>query len=319
MLGLACPALALAPPAGPRKPAPAQPDKRLEEARAIADRAFALFKAGDYAEAILLFQQAEAISHSPIILSFIARAHESLGQLVEAQQQYLRILSEPPAEGSDPDFVGAYELARSKAPVLERRIPRVKLRLSGVALDRVEVDLDGYIVPRDKLGTPIQVNPGPRKVVVRAPGRAPVTRTFAAEERQVAEVEVVFEATTPAAPPPPPGMGAGTVGALVAFAVALGGLSVGVVDTALYFARAGSLEDQCPDGRCPPALEHERDTLRALGTAAIVGYAVGGAGLAAGVLVVVLAPGDAPEGPATTGAATRLELGPRGLVVRGRF
>ena len=71
-------ALALAPTAA------AQTDP-IEEAKALADKGYASFKNGDYDEAIALFQQAEALSHSPVILSFIAQSYEALGKLIEGR------------------------------------------------------------------------------------------------------------------------------------------------------------------------------------------------------------------------------------------
>src|SRR5262245_45487621 len=69
-------------------------DPRLEEARALADRGYELFIQGDYVEAIALFEQAEKLSHSPVILSFIAQSYEALGKLIEARDHYAQIVAE---------------------------------------------------------------------------------------------------------------------------------------------------------------------------------------------------------------------------------
>jgi len=164
----------------------------IEEARALADKGYASFQSGDYEEAIALFQQAEALSHSPVILSFIAQSYEALGKLIEAEQQYTQIVAEELAPDAPEDFVTAQQRARRLVPLLRRRLPRVQVRIDGVPLQSVAVELDGRKLTNDGLTRPIVVSPGERIVLVNAAGREPVTRRVTAAERQVSIVDVMF-------------------------------------------------------------------------------------------------------------------------------
>jgi tetratricopeptide (TPR) repeat protein len=315
--GLLVAALALASPLRVRaQDEPAPQPAPLGEAKALANRGFELFQQGDYEESIGLFVQAEQLSHSPVILSYIAQAYEALGKLLEAQETYNRIVAEELAADAAEDFVKAQQRARRQLPQLERRIPHLRLRISGIDGTHAQVELDGKPVPSAQLGEPIPVNPGHRTVVLRAPALPAVVRGFTASERQISEIDIVV-ARGPAAPQVEEHTGIGLAPAVVAFSVGFAGLTLGAVTGALHLDRAAALEDRCPDNRCPPEYEPERDTISTLGVVSLVGFGIAAFGTGVGVVCIIV---DATaDDDTTTAAKAAFRIGPAGASIDVRF
>lgn len=101
---LACAAcLAAAPPAAAqgRKPQGKQLDPRLAEAKRIFDDGAAAYGAGNYEEAIRLFEQSYAISQKPLIFESLANAWERLGNARKARDNLARWREAAPPEERD--------------------------------------------------------------------------------------------------------------------------------------------------------------------------------------------------------------------------
>jgi hypothetical protein len=184
--------------------------------------------------------------------------------------------------------------------------------MSGVANDGLSVELDGKPVPNELLGEAIPVNPGHRTVVLRARGLPAVVRGFTASERQTSEIDVVV-ARGATAVPVEEDRSHVWVPAGIAFGVGFAGLTLGVVAGALHLARASDLQDRCPDDRCAPELEPERDTITTLGIVSLVGLGVAAAGAGVGIAIVIVDAAD--EG----GTSTALHLAPGAVGVLGSF
>ena len=288
-------------------------EQARRQAGELANQGFALFTDGDYAEAIILFQQAEALIHSPVILSYVAQSYEALGRLVEAQQTYARIVNEPMGDADPDDFRKAQALARRQAPLLQRRVPRLLLQVSGMSLDDVEVRLDGTLLDRAKLDKALPVNPGERTLVLKPKGHAPLERRFSASERQISQVEVVF------ADSPVGQAGGDWVAPAIAFGVGFAGLTLGAVSTALYFGGKGSLDDGCSGSGCPPGQSVESDTVDALGIVALVGWGTALAGIGVGTTLVIVGGDDESDAGDGAQAALRATFGPGSLWLLGSF
>lgn len=294
-------------------PARAQDASARREAAELANRGYDKFTRGDYDEAIALFEQAEKLSHSPVILSFIAQSHEKLGRLIEAEQDYARVVNEKLDEDAPEDFVKAQRQARRQVPILERRIPRLVMRISGVPADQVEVTLDGEPLDPSQLDTPLRVNPGARRVVLRVEGQEPIERTIRATERQLTDVDLllatkVVERRVPTYVELEPTW----VPPTIAYAVGLSGLTLGITAGALYIARADALRDRCPNRRCAPELEGEKDAIDSIGIASAVGLSIGVAGAAVGTVLLLVGDGD-------DGAEVEVGAGLGSVSVTGRF
>src|SRR3954470_9224650 len=75
-------------------PAFATTDMERAGARSAASSGADAFDAGKYQDALAMFQRAESLVHSPVHLSYIAQCQVKLGQLVEANETYLKLKRE---------------------------------------------------------------------------------------------------------------------------------------------------------------------------------------------------------------------------------
>ena len=141
-------------------PAWAVSDAERAGARAAAAEGAAAFEQGRWAEVIDRFRRAEAIVHSPVHLLYIARAHVQLGQLVEAQETFIKIVNETLPADAPPPFHEAKQDAEKELGATEPRIPYVTIKVEGASTDPVVATMDGEQVPPTLVGVPRPVNPG---------------------------------------------------------------------------------------------------------------------------------------------------------------
>jgi tetratricopeptide (TPR) repeat protein len=144
---------------------------QAEDARDRAREAFAqgqeLYRTGDYANALLAFQTAEAAQPSPAAEYNIGRCHERLGQPAEAVAAYERYLSAAPAS---PDH-----------DALAEHVAELRRQLPAEAHLRVSVEPSGATVAVDEApGEPApvekQLSAGRHVVVAELDGHTPARR-----------------------------------------------------------------------------------------------------------------------------------------------
>ena len=295
-------------------------DMERAGARSAASSGADAFDAGKYQDALAMFQRAESLVHSPVHLSYIAQSQLKLGQLVEASETYLKLKRESVPPGAPPAVKRAIEQAPAALAALEPRVPHLAIKLEGTqAGEAVEVTLDGTPIPSGLLGIPTPANPGEHVIHASAPGKDSGEVRVTLAEAQNQEIVVRLAATgvppagatpaaVPSAAPQPEPSAASTadhghsgsalrIPAYVSLGVGVVGLGVGT-----YFAiDAGKAADDA-DALCggsrsncvvqPGAtredVEKKNDRAGQSKTLAIVGLAVGGVGVAAGVTMLVL-------------------------------
>ena len=86
------------------------------------------------------------------------------------------------------------------------------------------------------------------------------------------------------------------------FGTAAAGILVGSVTGFLTLSKTSTLRDACRDGRCPPSSQSDIDSASATGAVSTVAFVIGGVGLAAGV-VGILVRGSSTETPRASGSA----------------
>lgn len=209
------------------QPASAETAKRL--ARELADKGYEHYEAGEYAQAVVYFRQAEAKFHAPSILLMQANSHEKLGQLVEALPLYEAIVAEPLAEDAPQEFRDAQAEAKATVERVRVRIATLKIVLKGMTADRVRVTIDGVEIPQEKVLEPIPQNPGTHKVEATIggdeSGRA-VFQSVTLKEGMTKQIQLVFRPGAPVGPPPSSG---GCASCEVGGARGAEGLPAGVV------------------------------------------------------------------------------------------
>ncbi|WP_437972240.1 hypothetical protein WMF04_24375 [Sorangium sp. So ce260] len=285
-------------------------------------------KAGDAEGALADFRAAHAIMHVPTTGLDLARAQVALGQLVEASATAFEIMALPVARREPAAFAEARAAASELSTALEARIPSLRLRVLGAPEERIVARVDGEPVPREALGQPRKLNPGPHEIVVEASGFVTERREITLKDAETApvEVEVVLapvrssavsvKTPSPAAPSrderaPVPAW------AWVAGGAGLAGLAASVAFAVDHAAARAKIERDCPGSMCDPR-EYDVERMQALrarwnwslGLSVTLGVA-GVAGVGAAMGGVVLRPQAKNErsalvpllGPAVRGVA----------------
>ena len=281
-------------------------------ARTLAQEGQHALETKNYVMAIDKFSRADALVHAPTLLLGLARAQVGATKLVEAQENYNRIIREGVAPGAPKSWSKAVDDANKEVGAISPRIPWVTITVLGPSSP--EVVIDSTPVPHASLGVKRAINPGTHKVKISAEGYHPQEKSIVLTEGQSLSVNVELEQAPEAAPPPekkaPAAVAVDTSGgggewrktvAYVSLGVGGASLIVGGVAGALALAKYSQLADACPDpNACDPSQRASIDTYHRLGTIADVGFIVGGVGVAAGVVLLLTQPKETTAGTTVT-------------------
>ncbi|APR76694.1 Hypothetical protein A7982_02041 [Minicystis rosea] len=264
-------------------------------ARTLAREGYGALDKKDYAGALERFTRADALFHAPTVTLGLARAQVGLGKLVSAEGTYKKLLAEPVPPGAPPVVVKAIDDAKKELEALEKQIPHITVRIKGGTAPKVT--LDGAELPAATLGAAQSVDPGKHVIHAESAGFAPrdVEVTLAEGASEVVSIELTG---TPKQPVPAPaasfwttrrkiGIAAGGVGILSL------GASIGVGVAAL--GKRSALQKACPDpNNCPSSQQPVIDSYHTLGNASLATMIIGGAGIAAGAILVLLPSKEKP-------------------------
>jgi hypothetical protein len=294
------------------------------QARELAREGVFLLEEGRADVAVAKLEAAEKLFHAPTNVLYLARARRALGQHLEAHALYVEVLAEEVPSYAPEAFHKARRTAEAEAAELRAGLAAVSLRIREAPSEGTLVRLDGWQVPARALAHPIAVAPGAHRVDVEARGRVPASMTFVGIAGRLESLEIVLVGTpaaTPAGPaaPAPAAEDASPSAALVAGATALGvggaALVAGVITGAVTLSKAADIKERCQGQRCPVEEQDAAEEAKRFGDASTWLLVVGGAGVATGVVLLVL--------HATTDRGERETLGvglsPTGLHVRKRF
>jgi hypothetical protein len=331
-------------------PALAQTDEQRAGARSLATEGALAFNEGRFKDALDLFGKAESLVHAPPHLLFMARAHQKLGQLVKAREAYMKIVKEQLAPNAPQAFRDAQVTAEEERKQVEPKIGRLTIKVEGAETAKdLAVMVDGQPVPAVLLGVPQPMDPGTHTVTATAAGfkAQPASVTLKDAERGAVTVKLEVDpnapapVVAPAADTPPAGSPVITadsgaapsdagpsrgssglrIGSYVAFGVGVVGVALGttfVLKSARNRKDADAAAEGCPcDDRSELArkIQGLDDDARSAKTLGIVGFVVGGVGIATGATLFVLS--SKKQEP----QAARVEpfVGLGSLGVRGAF
>jgi hypothetical protein len=212
--------------------------------------------------------------------------------------------------------------------------PTTLARLS-IALDArvagVEVRRDGTAIAAGALGTPVPVDPGTHTVEATQPGKLAWKTTVSIAPGpgvttvQVPALQDAPQAVAPTAPEPAPFWSTQRIAGVAVAGVGVAGLAVGAALGGVVLSKTSNLRST---GECNAdltvcnatglPLRQSAQTMAHGSTAALV---VGGAALAAGIVVFAVAPSGHAAAPAN---GVRVTVGPvagaeMGVLVRGGF
>jgi hypothetical protein len=320
------------------RPASAQPveDKKRWTARKLGGEGMDLFDAGDYAAALEKFKTADELVAAPTLKVRVARCLDKLDRMVDAAAKYREAI-EFPLDGRAPQVqLDARKDAVKELAALNQALPSIEVAVQGQGAETAVVELDGNRLEPEQLGKKIQVDPGSRSLKARREKDGVTAQQTVILGRGKTERVVL---TLPDDAPTPRTAGAqdehagdgwrlgGWITTGVSGAVLVAGGIVGIV----VLSKNQSLRDRCPDRQCPPDVESDVRSFDTLRTVSSVGLISGGAGLGAGVLMLLLAPdaglgaprqGDDDAPPRTSGGAALQATScswATGLCLRGRF
>jgi len=328
-------------------------DAERAGARAAANQGADAFDQGKWAEAIDLFNRAEALVHSPIHLSYIARSQLKLGHWVEAYEIFNRIKREPLEQPASTAATNAVADASRQLSTLDAQLPYVTLLVKGADTQGATVTMDGVPVPSALVGVLHPVNPGTHKfrastatqssqeqtVEIKPAARQTIELELApnaAAAPAVAPIAPVATQSTATQPEPPPAQSEPSSTKSSGSAMRVGGyvgIGVGVVGVGLgtaFLLSANSKQkdadaafEACGGKSCPPGDRAKVDSLdsdAASGkTLALTSFIVGGVGLATGVTLLVLSGSHKSEPTAQLTPRVQPWIGYRSLGLSGTF
>lgn len=291
----------------------AQSDEQRAAARSLAGEGARACSEERWQDCVNLFQRAESVVHAPPHLLYMARAEEKLGHIVRARELYLKISREHLADSAPQAFKDAQTAAADGAQKLEPRIAYLTIQLAGDGGKPVEVTMDGEAVPAALIGVPRPVDPGehrlegkgehlsaaPQAVNLADGQRAAATITFVAapDAAAVAAAPVAAQSASAATPEDSGSGGTNTmrIASYAAFGVGVVGLGIGtgfLLSSASKRSDADKLyADKCPCSKDDPAAAQVAsldDSARSAQTISIIGFVVGGVGVATGTVLFFL-------------------------------
>ncbi|HEX2732985.1 MAG TPA: hypothetical protein VHM70_15355 [Polyangiaceae bacterium] len=285
-------------------------DEERAAARSMAEQGVQAFGAKNYEAAVDLFGRAESLIHSPVHLLYLARSNAALGHLVKAQEAYIKVSRETLGPDSPPAFRKAVDQANSELDALKPRISYATVSVHGA--DNASVTVDGQPVAPALVGVPMPLDPGTHQFEAHADGMQAATAELTMSEGHTGQVELTLT-PVPVAPRSavsrPPAAGAPPAqddsdtemmryGAYGSFGLGAVGLGLGTVFALASHSKSQSADDafaacSAQRGGCSA---RDQDDVQKLDdqaahklTTSVVGFAVGGVGIAAGITLLVLA------------------------------
>ena len=297
-----------------------------ETARRLMSEARDKRTANDLKGALSAFQAADAIMKVPTTGMEVARTQVALSLLVEARDTALRVARSQPEGEDPPPFTRAREEARQLSEDLVKKIPTVTLVVSGAEAGAIpNVTVDGAGIPAASLGMPRTLNPGHHTITGSAGGKQAKAEVDLAEAQHLdVKLELVASGgpivAPPPPPPPPPVESAGGIGKplFIGGAVVAGaGLVLGSITGVMSLSKTSSIKNNCKGNTCPASQQSDIDSANSLATVSTIGFVVGGAGAAVGVIGLILWSGEGKKEGHAASVTPWVGLGSAG--VRGSF
>lgn len=268
-----------------------------EAARRLGVQGLKAYDAGDFAEALALFDQSSQVLRTPTVELYAARCLERLGRWVEAEARLEGIAKIFLAEGASQTLRDAKAEAVPELQRLRALLPKLRITIGGAPRTGVRLKLDGEDLAMPDGSAEVAVDPGSH-TLTGTYGDQTVTQTFTVAQGATAVAALQFqsgEAEDAAA------ASTSTQETLGWVAVGVGGASVlaGVVVGLMALGKKNDLADQgCDSEGCASSFQSDVDDFDTLSLVSAVTFYGGLATLGAGVVLVVTASPPGADRPA---------------------
>jgi hypothetical protein len=287
-------------------------------AEALFNEARTLIAAGSIDEGCKKLEASQKLDPGTGTLLHLADCYEKLGRTATAWARFREAASRAARDGR-----GDWEaIAKTRSAELEPKL--AKLRIDAPA--GVVVRRDGVEIPAAALGSPLPIDPGEHTLLASAPGKKPWSTRVVATAANVVTVAVPPLESDPAshvvvaAPDAKPSDGSTLrVVGYVLGGLGVVGLGIGTVSGLTAISKGDRSKEICPSsGIC--ADESARTTnqdARSAATISTIAFVAGGALLAGGIALVVLAPSSTTSSSARASASLRAS--PQALWLQGSW
>lgn len=302
-------------------------------AEALFQEGRALFEQGKFQEGCPKLAESQRIDPATGTLLALALCHEGEGKLASAWSEFTTVEGQARQAGRD----DREAIAREHAAALRPRLSTLTVEVTPevAATPGLEVRVNGAQIGAGSFGSAVPVDGGEHRVEASAPGKKPWLISVSGKTEldalrvsipalvDAAGSETAAPQATPAASgdeasvEPNSGSGMRTAGLITAGA---GVIAIGVGSYFALDAKSDydAADKECSGNVCPDPSYEATEDARAQGTLATVLFAVGGAAIAAGVTLWLLAPDGKKSEPAAV-RVERIGLGPGGVILRGSY
>jgi hypothetical protein len=301
------------------------PPAAAQNAEALYDEGLQAMLAKNYADGCPKLQQSYDMDPALGALFTLAACYERWGKVHTAAQRYQTFLEQtaalPPAQAKKQE--DRMKTGVAKHDELAKLVPTLTMSFATPPPDGVTVTLDDEVVASADLGQALSRDPGDFRVVVTAAdgeSRSYEESLATGENKTLSLEPPLAAAAAPVEDEPSDGSTTTTV-AFVLGGVGIAALIAGGVTGGLVFAKKSDVDANCVGTVCTQEGKDAADEGQTLGMVSTVMFAVGGAALAGGVLLYLLAPDDSgAEQASRPGSGIRLtvassELDPLSAVV----
>jgi hypothetical protein len=294
------------------------------DAEARYNQGLKAFEEGNYVVACQQLAESYRLDPLPGALFTLATCEMRSGRVATAASrfsEFLALVRRLPAEAQQrqTDRLAVAERERAQ---LYARVPRLKLVLDARA-SAAEVTLNGAVLPSSSVGVELAVDPGEQLIEERSRNGKVFTQRISLAERESKLVRLEPDTTSGAGASGPSadaslagGRAAGHALPYVFGGVGVAGLVVGAIAGGLAMGEASTVKDQCAGPACSPDGKRAAERGRAEALASTIGFGVGLAGIAAGVVLLTTSEG---RKPVPQSARVELRLTPRSIAFKGQF
>jgi hypothetical protein len=282
---------------GSANSAHAEPTRDSVAAEVLFQEGRKLVAEGKYGEGCSKLEASQRLDPGIGTLFNLADCQEKNGKLATAWGLFLEAASGARASGNH----AREQAARDRAAILEKKMPRILIKVSDADAAGLTLKRDGAAIDRALWGTAVPVDPGPTTIEASAAGKRTWTKTVQLRAEQanvvvdIPQLESLSAPVAQASTPPPvtietdrPHGGGSKIAGFTLLGAGAVGITVGTIFGLEARSNWNDAKSNCVVGnQCwQPGLDLA-DQARGKATVSTIAFIAGGAALAAGALLVI--------------------------------